>query len=69
MEILNFVPLLVWALGFLWLNEWSEKWRAEKFNLTYEQYQKRSKENGGAMGTVWLIGCLILLLVGVRLTW
>ena len=67
MEILNYLPLLIWALGFLWLNEWAEKWKAERFGYSYEEHRRRGKEYGSSVGKVWLIGCIVFLIIGMSI--
>ena len=65
MVVLNFAPLLIWALGLLWLNYISKKWTATYFKWDYEKLEKYTKENGEAFATLWWIGVLFFLFVGL----
>lgn len=69
MAVLNFAPLLIWALGIIWLIEWREKWMAQHFNLNYEDYQKRVEKNSEGIAKLWLWGCFIFLWLGLLLTY
>ena len=58
MAILNFIPLLVWSVGFLWITAW------------LDVRTGKDKQNGGDSDEVfiWLIGIVVWLVIGIVLT-
>ena len=59
MKILYFIPLLIWALGFLWLSSWEEKWKTGVISTKADDYQAQS--------WVWVIGIAFWLAVAIAL--
>jgi hypothetical protein len=59
MKILNFIPLLVWMLGFLALGIWESHLKA---TLGVENVQ-----DAKSFSKMWLIGTLGWLIVGIAL--
>lgn len=60
--MLNFFPLLVWAMGFMALGIWSDHLRQMDGRGRY------SGEDGKAFVEVYLGGCLVFLLIGTVLS-
>lgn len=65
MAILNFAPLLIWALGLLWLNNISTKWMAMHFNWTEEKLKEYNDKHGEAFAGIWWIGVIAFLIIGL----
>jgi hypothetical protein len=49
--ILNFIPFLIWSLGFAWLMVWDEG--------------RHPTEESTGMGEIWIFGGIVFLLIGV----
>ena len=65
MKMLSFLPLLIWALGLLYLHYVSIKWEATKFDWTKEEYKKHTDEQGAAFAKLWWIGVVFFLIFGL----
>ena len=62
MEFLAFIPLLIWALGFLALGEWINHLRTID-----GRGEDNDPESEKAIGAMWWGGCLFWFLIGLML--
>ena len=63
-KILNFVPLLIWTLGFFWLAEYSDAWRIKSGKWSKADIDKKNEDEKKAFAMLWWIGTIFWFIVG-----
>lgn len=62
MKFLAFIPLLIWALGLLAIETWTDHLR-----IIDGRGKDKDPESKKAFGAVWWGGCLFWFLIGAAL--